>query len=100
MGVDAEDINGDGLPDLLVTNFANEYNTLHLSVVSGLFMDATSYYGLAADTVPFVGWGTALADLDNDGCPTTSSPTDTSTTTASSSGNITSTRSRPCSTST
>ena len=29
MGVDAEDVNGDGLPDLLVTNFANEYNTLY-----------------------------------------------------------------------
>jgi enediyne biosynthesis protein E4 len=69
MGVDAEDVNGDGRPDLLVTNFANEYNTLHLNLVSGLFMDATSYYGLAADTVPFVGWGTALADFDNDGWP-------------------------------
>jgi enediyne biosynthesis protein E4 len=69
MGVDAEDVNGDGRPDLLVTNFANEYNTLHLNLVSGLFMDATSYFGLAADTVPFVGWGTALADFDNDGWP-------------------------------
>jgi hypothetical protein len=69
MGVDAEDVNGDGLPDLLVTNFANEYNTLHLNVVNGLFMDATSFYGLAADTMPFVGWGTALADFDNDGWP-------------------------------
>jgi hypothetical protein len=69
MGVDAEDVNGDGRPDLYVTNFANEYNTLHLNVVNGLFMDATAYYGLAADTVPFVGWGTALADFDNDGWP-------------------------------
>ncbi len=69
MGVDAEDVNGDGLPDLLVTNFANEYNTLHLNLVNGLFMDATAFYGLAADTMPFVGWGTALADFDNDGWP-------------------------------
>ncbi len=69
MGVDAEDVNGDGLPDLLVTNFANEYNTLHLNLVTGLFMDATAFFGLAADTVPFVGWGTALADFDNDGWP-------------------------------
>ena len=69
MGVDAEDVNGDGLPDLIVTNFANEYNTLHLNVVKGLFMDATSFYGLASDTVPFVGWGTALADFNNDGWP-------------------------------
>jgi hypothetical protein len=69
MGVDAEDVNSDGRPDLLVTNFANEYNTLHLNLVSGLFMDATPFYGLAADTMPFVGWGTALADFDNDGWP-------------------------------
>jgi len=69
MGVDAEDVNGDGLPDLFVTNFANEYNTLHLNVVKGLFMDATSFYGLASDTMPFVGWGTALADFNNDGWP-------------------------------
>ncbi len=69
MGVDAEDVNGDGLPDLFATNFANEYNTLHINLVSGLFMDATSFYGLAADTMPFVGWGTALADFDNDGWP-------------------------------
>jgi hypothetical protein len=69
MGVDSEDVNGDGLPDLYVTNFANEYNTLHINLVSGLFMDATTFYGLGADTLPFVGWGTALADFDNDGWP-------------------------------
>jgi hypothetical protein len=69
MGVDAEDVNGDGSPDLLVTNFTNEYNTLYINLVNGLFMDGTSFYGLAADTRPFVGWGTALADFDNDGWP-------------------------------
>ncbi|MDE2507593.1 MAG: VCBS repeat-containing protein, partial [Planctomycetota bacterium] len=69
MGVDAEDVNGDGLPDLFATNFTNEYNTLHINLMSGLFMDATPFYGLAADTTPFVGWGTALADFDNDGWP-------------------------------
>ena len=36
---------------------------------SGLFMDATAFFGLAADTMPWVGWGTALADFDNDGWP-------------------------------
>jgi hypothetical protein len=32
-------------------------------------MDVTPYFGLASDTLPFVGWGTALADFDNDGWP-------------------------------
>jgi enediyne biosynthesis protein E4 len=69
MGVDAEDVDGDGLPDLFVTNFANEYNTLYRNHGNGSFTDITAYVGLAADTVPWVGWGTALADLDNDGWP-------------------------------
>ncbi|MDR3639097.1 MAG: CRTAC1 family protein [Isosphaeraceae bacterium] len=69
MGVDAEDVNGDGLPDLFVTNFANEYNTLYINNRGGYFMDSTPYYGLAADTMPWVGWGTAIVDLDNDGWP-------------------------------
>jgi hypothetical protein len=69
MGVDAEDVNGDGLPDVIVTNFANEYNTLYQNIGKGSFMDVTPYFGLASDTLPWVGWGTALADLDNDGWP-------------------------------
>ena len=69
MGVDAEDVNGDGRPDLFVTNFANEYNTLYENLGKGLFADTTPYFGLASDTMPFVGWGSALADFDNDGWP-------------------------------
>jgi hypothetical protein len=69
MGVDAEDVNGDGLPDLLVTNFSNEYNSLYKNLGEGHFMDVTPFFGLAADTMPFVGWGTALVDLNNDGWP-------------------------------
>jgi hypothetical protein len=69
MGVDAEDVDGDGLPELFVTNFQNEYNTLYQNLGKGTFMDSTPFFGLAADTTPWVGWGTALADLDNDGWP-------------------------------
>ena len=67
MGVDADDVDGDGKPEILVTNFANEYNTLYQNYGNGLFMDSTPFFGLAADTMPFVGWGTALVDFDNDG---------------------------------
>jgi hypothetical protein len=69
MGVDAEDVDGDGLPELFVTNFANEYNTLYLNFGKGIFMDQTAFFGLASDTMPWVGWGTALSDFDNDGWP-------------------------------
>jgi len=69
MGVDAEDVDGDGRPELFVTNFANEYNTLYQNLGKGTFMDTTPFSGMAADTTPWVGWGTALADFDNDGWP-------------------------------
>jgi hypothetical protein len=69
MGVDAEDIDGDGLPDLFVTNFSGEYNTLYQNLGKGLFLDVTALKGLAVDSIPWVGWGCALADFDNDGWP-------------------------------
>jgi enediyne biosynthesis protein E4 len=69
MGVDAEDVDGDGRPELFVTNFADEYNTLYRNLGQGYFLDATANFGLAADSVPWIGWGCALADLDNDGWP-------------------------------
>ncbi len=69
MGVDAEDVDGDGLPELFVTNFANEYNTLYQNFGKGVFFDNTAFFGLAADSMPWVAWGCALADFDNDGWP-------------------------------
>ena len=69
MGVDVEDVDGDGKPEILVTNFANEYNTLYQNHGSGNFFDQTSQYGFVADSMPYVGWGCALADFDSDGWP-------------------------------
>ena len=69
MGVDAEDVDGDGRPELFVTNFADEYNTLYRNLGRGYFLDATANFGLAVDSLPWIGWGCILADLDNDGWP-------------------------------
>ncbi|MGO9921319.1 MAG: CRTAC1 family protein [Isosphaeraceae bacterium] len=71
MGVDAEDVDGDkdGLPELIVTNFTNEYATLYQNFGNGVFYDNTAFFGLASDTMPWVKWGCALADFDNDGWP-------------------------------
>ena len=69
MGLDSEDIDGDGKPELFVTNFSFEYNTLYQNLGRGSFMDVTPFFGLGADSRPWVGWGTALADFDNDGWP-------------------------------
>ncbi len=81
MGVDAEDCDGDGRPELLVTNFQNEYiaylsEPVRLGSDAGrrrdppvLFRDSSAAVGLVADSKPWVGWGCALADFDNDGWP-------------------------------
>jgi hypothetical protein len=69
MGVDAEDCDGDGLPELFVTNFSNEYSTLYRNYGKGVFYDNTAFFGLASDSMPWVKWGCALADFDNDGWP-------------------------------
>ena len=69
MGVDAEDVDGDGLPELFVTNFTNEYSTLYQNFGNGIFYDSTANFGLASDSMPWVKWGCALADFDNDGWP-------------------------------
>src|SRR4029453_17908651 len=67
MGVDAADYNGDGLPDLIVTNFSHDYNTLYENGPAGVFTDRSYATGIAATAGPYLGWGVKLADFDNDG---------------------------------
>lgn len=67
MGVDVGDANGDGKLDLIVTNFDGEYNTLYESVGDKQYLDVSSVMGVARDSMPWVGWGVALRDLDLDG---------------------------------
>jgi hypothetical protein len=67
MGVDAGDYNGDGLPDLIVTNFSHDYNTLYENGPAGVFTDRSYAAGIAATAGAYLGWGVKLVDLDNDG---------------------------------
>jgi hypothetical protein len=67
MGVDAGDYNGDGLPDLVVTNFSHDYNTLYENGPAGVFTDRSYATGIAATAGPYLGWGVKLIDIDNDG---------------------------------
>jgi hypothetical protein len=69
MGVDAEDTNGDGLPELFVTNYWNEGSALFINLGGGVFQERTKTSGFWHDSVMWVGWGCALADFDNDGWP-------------------------------
>lgn len=67
MGVAVGDADGNGLPDLFVTNFRDESNTLYLQDTAGLFVDSTKGAGLTGPSVPYVGWGTQFLDADLDG---------------------------------
>ena len=69
MGVDAEDLTGDGLPELVVTNFREEYTTIYRNLDGRNFQDVSDWAGVVAASQTGVGWGCALADLDNDGWP-------------------------------
>lgn len=67
MGIGQADIDGNGLPDLLVTVFSDDANTLHLNRGDGLFRDGSAQYGVAAPSRPLLGWGCGFYDFDLDG---------------------------------
>jgi hypothetical protein len=66
MGVDCGDVDGNGFPDLFVTNFSEELNTLYSNLGESLFEDVTMRVGLGSGVIP-LGFGTKLYDADNDG---------------------------------
>jgi len=66
MGTDAGDFDGDGFPDLVVTNFSHDWDTLYANRGSMTFLDATFQAGLR-DTYLDLAWGVKFADLDDDG---------------------------------
>jgi hypothetical protein len=69
MGVAIGDYDGNGLPDIFVTNFARDTNTLYKNLGNMFFVDSTVRAGLGEISLYHLGWGTSLSDLDNDGFP-------------------------------
>jgi hypothetical protein len=67
MGVAVGDVDGDGVPDLFTTNFSEDFSTLYHGLGGGMFEDVSKASGVGAATFKPLSWGTALADLDNDG---------------------------------
>jgi enediyne biosynthesis protein E4 len=68
MGIGIGDYNLDGHLDLYKTHFADDTNVLYRSDGKGYFDDVTTAARLGVET-RFTCWGTAIADLDNDGYP-------------------------------
>jgi ASPIC and UnbV/FG-GAP-like repeat len=67
MGIAADDIDNNGTVDLLVTNFADEPNSVYMQDGAGLFFDGTTASGMQLSSYPYVGWGTQFIDVDRDG---------------------------------
>ena len=67
MGTEFADYNGDGRLDLVVTNHEFETHSLFRNDGAGSFSDASVEAGIASPTLPFVGFGVAFFDADNNG---------------------------------
>jgi hypothetical protein len=68
MGLGVGDFDTDGHLDIFKTHFSEDTNILYRNNGKGSFRDVTTRAGLAVET-RFVGWGSAIQDLDNDGLP-------------------------------
>jgi hypothetical protein len=68
MGVAIGDYDLDGSLDIFKTHFSDDTNVLYRSDGKGNFDDFTIRAGIGVET-RFVGWGTGMVDLDNDGFP-------------------------------
>ena len=67
MGLAVGDYLNNGLVDLLVTDFSDDYKALYHNDGDASFTEVGSEAGIAQIPVPFVGWGDGFLDFDNDG---------------------------------
>jgi hypothetical protein len=67
MGIAAGDYQNNGLVDLFNTTFSDDYDPLYRNDGDANFTDISYQLGIAEPTVPFLGWGDAFIDYDNDG---------------------------------
>jgi hypothetical protein len=67
MGVDFEDYNNDGWPDVFITDLANQKYALYTNAGDGTFDYSTFTAGLGAVTLLHSAWGVRFMDYDNDG---------------------------------
>jgi hypothetical protein len=67
MGVDFADYNNDGLPDLIITDLANQMYALYSNNGDGSFTYASYDSGIGRMTRAHSGWGVRFMDYDNDG---------------------------------
>jgi len=67
MGVDFADYNNDGLPDLVITDLANQMYALYRNNGDGTFTYESYPSGVGRMSMAHSGWGVRLLDYDNNG---------------------------------
>lgn len=67
MGIAAGDYENNGHMDLVNTDFSDDYDVVFRNDGTGTFEDYSYRSGVAASTIPFVGFGDGFLDYDNDG---------------------------------
>ena len=67
MGVDFEDFDNDGLPDIVVSNLANQKYALYRNNGDSSFNYDTYLKGISGMSQMHSGWGIHFLDYDNDG---------------------------------
>jgi hypothetical protein len=69
MGVDFGDFDGDGLLDIVVTNYTNQPKDLYWNRGAQGFTDLAWDSRISKSASSYVSWGTGFIDFDNDGLP-------------------------------
>jgi hypothetical protein len=69
MGIALGDYLHAGRLSVFITHFSEEYAALFRNDGGMSFTDVSFQAGVATPTIPYVGWGTAFFDFDNDGWP-------------------------------
>ena len=67
MGTTCSDLDGDLDPDIYVVNFQQEANTLYRNDGQLFFTDVSASSGAGLPALPFLGFGAAAIDIENDG---------------------------------
>ena len=67
MGIAYGDERNDGLLDIFNTTFSDDYKPLYRNDGDANFTDISYEAHIGQLTIPFLGWGTAFFDYDNDG---------------------------------
>jgi hypothetical protein len=67
MGCDFKDFDGDGWPDIFMTDLVRDTFALFVNTGKGFFLDRTFPSGIGLASTAHSGWSTKFLDVDNDG---------------------------------